>query len=58
LVQGYNFTNKTALKTTLSLPVTQLLRTNNLEIFFHTPAVKKSQAGTTEAIVQVHGILI
>jgi len=51
-----NFTNKTALKTTLSLPVTQLLRTNNLEILFsHTCSEENSQAGTTEAIVQVHG---
>ena len=56
LVQGYNFTNKTALKTTLSLPVTQLLRTNNLEILFsHIRSEENSQAGTTEAIVQVHG---
>jgi len=47
LVQGYNFTNKTALKTTLSLPVTQLLRTNNLEILFHTRSEENSQAGTT-----------
>jgi len=42
----------------LSLPVTQLLRTNNLEILFsHTRSEENSQAGTTGAIVQVMGFL-
>jgi hypothetical protein len=56
LVQGYNLTNQTALKTTLSLPAAQLLRTNNLEILFsHTRSEENSQVGTMGAIAQVHG---
>lgn len=57
LVQAYNLTDKTVLKTTLSLPGTQLLRSNNLEILFsHIRSEENSQLGTTgETIIQVHG---
>ena len=57
LVQTYNLTDKTTLNTTLSLPVTQLLRTNELEVLFsYAPSEGTSQARPTgELTIQVHG---
>ena len=57
LIQSYDLTDKTVLKTNLSLPTTQLRRTNNLELVFsYAPSeASASNQSTGEVIIQVHG---
>ncbi len=57
LVQSYNLQDKTVLKTTLSLPTNQLLRTNNLEVVFaYAPNERNTEARPAgEIIIQVDG---
>jgi cellulose synthase operon protein B len=56
LVQTYNLTDKTRLRETLSLPLTQLWRNNHLEILFsHDPAEQECQVGFPGFTAQIHG---